>query len=164
MYDWSAIMFLDQMVRERSGGQMVDFIKNRSPSQKAALINSYKCDVKELISEIEKSTSIRPLKQSLVNRFARKALITFQEIVAKYLFRSTYSAIQSCKFRNNGEVHRWMYDSFSIKRLLEGCHFKSIKQLEAYKSDIPKWTTWNLDTDPDGSIYKSESIYIEARK
>ena len=164
LYNWSIIMLLDQMVREQSGGKMFEFIKEKSSSEKDILIGSYKYDVNELISDMEKSAPINHDKQPVLKRLVRKALITFQGYTSKYLFGCAHDAIRSFRFRNSGEVHKWMYDSYSIKRLLDSCNFKSIKTFKANESDIPRWTSWNLDTQPDGSVYKSESIYMEARK
>jgi hypothetical protein len=34
----------------------------------------------------------------------------------------------------------------------------------ADESYITNWTSFNLDTEPDGSIYKPDSLYMEAVK
>jgi hypothetical protein len=63
---------------------------------------------------------------------------------------------------NFGEVHHWMYDDYSLKRLLEGNGFSSIVRRTAVESYIKGWESFNLDTEPDGAIYKLYSLYIEA--
>jgi hypothetical protein len=57
-----------------------------------------------------------------------------------------------------------MYDRYSLKRLLEESGFVDIKQYAANESSIPYWTSFNLDTEPDGTVYKPDSFYMEAVK
>lgn len=68
------------------------------------------------------------------------------------------------KFRTSGEVHQWMYDTYSLSKLLFRIGFTEITVRDAFTSRIPGWIAYNLDTEPDGSIYKPESAYIEAMK
>jgi SAM-dependent methyltransferase len=63
-----------------------------------------------------------------------------------------------------GELHRWMYDFFTLKALLEEAGFSSVQEQTAESSAIPDWTAYGLDTNPDGTIYKPESLFVEARK
>jgi len=66
--------------------------------------------------------------------------------------------------RRRGETHQWMWDWWNLTRSLEQAGFVSVKQLDAYTSDIPDWTAIGLDVNRDGSVYKSRSLYMEARK
>jgi len=62
-----------------------------------------------------------------------------------------------------GEIHRWMYDSVTLRQLLFKSGFTDVS-LESYSSGrIKGWSSFNLDSDGAGS-YKRDSIYIEGVK
>jgi SAM-dependent methyltransferase len=63
-----------------------------------------------------------------------------------------------------GELHRWMYDAYSLTRLLSGVSFKDIRVQDAFTSRIAGWTSFNLDTNEDGTVDKPESLYLEGIK
>lgn len=59
------------------------------------------------------------------------------------------------------ELHRWMYDEYSLGELLRDVGFENIQTELPSTSKIEGWAEFNLDTNNDGSIYKPESLYIE---
>lgn len=66
--------------------------------------------------------------------------------------------------RRSGEMHRWMYDRFSLSALLADVGFVEIATFGADTSRIEGWAAFHLDTEPDGSPYKPASLYVEARR
>ena len=66
-------------------------------------------------------------------------------------------------FRLGGEIHYWMYDPFSLKRLLESAGFQSTKQQTPHNSEIPKWASYELDVK-DNQVYDPTSLFMEAKK
>jgi hypothetical protein len=66
--------------------------------------------------------------------------------------------------RRDGEAHRWMYDRHSLGSLLEGVGFRDPIQQQADTSLVEGWSTFNLDTEPDGRVTKPESLFMEATK
>lgn len=63
-----------------------------------------------------------------------------------------------------GELHKWMYDKYSLSKLLKIAGFKQIF-LEMYDtSRIKDWDKFFLDINEDGTPYKKDSLYIEAIK
>ena len=63
----------------------------------------------------------------------------------------------------------WFRESYNVQttRLryyLNKIGLERVKQCSAKESYIPNWTSWNLDTEPDGSIYKPDSLYMEGIK
>jgi predicted SAM-dependent methyltransferase len=64
----------------------------------------------------------------------------------------------------SGELHRWMYDQFSLGRLLEESGFLDVRALDVTTSRIEGWNAFGLDVEPDGSPYKPGSLYIEGRR
>jgi predicted SAM-dependent methyltransferase len=65
---------------------------------------------------------------------------------------------------DTGENHRWMYDRQSLSRILARLGFTTIRQHYATTSGIAGWERCFLDYNPDGSVYKTKSLYVEASK
>lgn len=63
-----------------------------------------------------------------------------------------------------GELHRWMYDVYSLARLLSDVGFGTLKQCESRTSWMEDWADFNLDTSVSGWVYKPKSLYLEGRK
>jgi SAM-dependent methyltransferase len=63
-----------------------------------------------------------------------------------------------------GTLHRWMYDRFSLERLLRQAGFGDIVTLDHRASRIPGWESFRLDIEGDGSAYKPGSLYVEATR
>lgn len=63
-----------------------------------------------------------------------------------------------------GELHRWMYDRYSLARRLRAAGFENIAVCEAHTSRVSDWNAFGLDTEPDGSAYKPGSLYVEAER
>lgn len=57
-----------------------------------------------------------------------------------------------------------MCDRYSLAQTLEKAGFNSARKLGAAESAIPAWTSFNLDTEPDGKVYKPDSLYMEATR
>lgn len=64
----------------------------------------------------------------------------------------------------SGELHRWMYDRYSLSNLLHAAGFERIVTQQADTSMVDGWNEFYLDVEPDGAVYKPESVYIEAEK
>lgn len=62
-----------------------------------------------------------------------------------------------------GTLHRWMYDEISLTALLRQAGFSEVQRCGAETSWIEGWSDFHLDAEPDGSMYKPESLYLEAR-
>jgi SAM-dependent methyltransferase len=63
-----------------------------------------------------------------------------------------------------GELHRWMYDRYSLKALLLRTGFKDIRVEDAVTSRIQGWNQFYLDINQDGSVYMPDSLYMEGMK
>jgi len=63
-----------------------------------------------------------------------------------------------------GELHRWMYDQHSLGEILRSLGLKDIQVLDAFCSKIQDWSKYQLDINPDGSVYKPGSLYMEGVK
>ena len=68
------------------------------------------------------------------------------------------------KFRLSGEVHQWMYDEYSLGKLLQITGFNKIKKVEAIESNIENFNSYLLDIEQNGEIRKPDSLFMEAIK
>lgn len=62
----------------------------------------------------------------------------------------------------SGTLHRWMYDRYSLAGVLRNAGFQDVVTLDHQTSRIADWSSFGLDTEPDGSPYKPGSLYVEA--
>lgn len=65
---------------------------------------------------------------------------------------------------DQGEALRWHYDEYSMCRLLQEAGFHDMQRVDAATSRIKGWARFALDTNEDGTVYKTGSIYMEAVK
>jgi hypothetical protein len=133
-YEWSAVELLDQLVRHQSGGEM---IKHWCKPVVAA---------EAFVAERVGAEYWRARKQCKGKQLSNPDLT--DENVGK--------------FRLSGEVHQWMYDRYSLGKLLADCGFLDVRNCSADQSAIQDFNKYHLDTEPDGSLYKPDSFFIEA--
>jgi hypothetical protein len=85
-------------------------------------------------------------------------------ILRSLLGETRYRALEIGLFRGSGEIHHWMYDEHSLSLLLNQAGFSHLAKFDAFTSSIEDWKRFCLDTQPDGSVYKPDSLYMEAVK
>lgn len=137
-YDWTIVELLDQMVRMTPGGEMLKYW-NQSPMPAEDFVVSRLGDeVLKVIRNVQKSKTPTSLKEP-----------TIQEQV---------------EFRSKGEIHQWMYDEFSLGRLLVEVGFVGVERQSANQSNISDFNSYELDLMPDGKIRKPDSLFMEAYK
>jgi hypothetical protein len=89
-------------------------------------------------------------------RVARKLLTN--------LSNGDLAALRVGRFRRSGEVHQWMYDRFSLARALRAVGLEQVVERSAVESYADRWSEHHLDTEPDGSVYKPDSLFMEGLK
>jgi predicted SAM-dependent methyltransferase len=170
-YEWILLEMFDQVARNQSGGDMAAYLfKEHIPNQEF-IFKRCGTEAKNLIAvgHMNRRES-QPTLESQPKRLL-KGLYCFlrypdyrQESLIKFFLGKEYSALQIGRFRLGGEVHQWMYDRHSLTVLLEKCGFQDVIQQTAAESHISSFTSFNLDTEGDGTVYKPDSIFIEAIK
>jgi predicted SAM-dependent methyltransferase len=164
-YDWMMLELYDQVVRSFRGGQMAFYLDNPNIPNKDFVIS-------RVGYEVENYEASKLVKTSLWKRLKTKNPIwiiqTLRNTVAKYLVAivtgsEASQALEEGLFRNSGEIHRWMYDRFSLRRLLEQAGFIDIRVCRAEESRIPDFNSYNLDI-VDGKVRKPDSLFMEAIK
>ena len=167
-YDWMMLELYDQTVREQPGGAMRGFLK-RTPLPNASFI--YERIGEEARAIIDppvtvtdaKSKTLRRFSNSLHYRFGR-LLEGFSKIILRLKGGDQSRALEIGTFRLAGEVHQWMYDRYSLARLMTDVGFQKPTQRSATDSAIPGWASFNLDTLLDGTVVKPDSLFMEATK
>ena len=154
-HEWMTLELLDQLVRDRRGGDMAAYLAKEKIHNREFVTQRFGQEAKR-VWQTKQQPSSNMLKQF------KKAIANY-ELLPKSLNR-LFKAIQIGYYRQNGEVHQWMYDRYSLSVLLKNCGFENIVRRTASESYIPNWDSFNLDTEPDGSIYKPDSLFVEAIK
>jgi predicted SAM-dependent methyltransferase len=138
-YDWIMLELFDQAVRNYSGGEMLEYWKQDPMPAEAFVIERLGSEVKGFLQSVR-------LNGNGVNH------------------NGNFSAEQIGQFRLSGEIHQWMYDRFSLGKLLSQTGFNDARVCEAHESSIPNFNNFLLDIEPDGSIRKPDSLFMEAIK
>ena len=173
-YEWILLEMYDQTVRNHPQGEMgTYFFRKHIPNEEFVL---KRCGIeaknlRETACQYQhqhptESTSIGDRPKHLLKgiyRFLRYPSYR-RELLLKSFLNKEYSALQIGRFRQSGEVHQWMYDRYSLAFLLEQRGFKNIVQRTATESYVPNWSSFNLDTESDGMVYKPDSLFMEAIK
>lgn len=146
--EYLTINLLDQMVRHRPGGELLNYWKqNPMPNEDFAI----------QVHGLEAVRALAVLRDPGASAEQRAMQTTFD-------FAADHSAEQVGTFRTSGEPHLWMYDSVSLKQQLLGAGFSEITLCQANESGIRNFNTFKLDTMNDGSIAKPDSIFMEGIK
>lgn len=173
-YDWIMTELFDQIVREQSGGKMIDwfkaqplpnsgFIQQRIGEEAKNLIQSFRS--KPTTDRGQKALSPVRLARLMARKFSNLSLPGLKTLIGELLLgKEDLHALRIGRFRMGGEVHQWMYDRFSLARLLQEAGFVDPVQLDARKSQIPDWIDYGLDTLSDGTVIKPDLIFMEAIK
>ena len=163
-YDWIMLELFDQMVRNKSGGKMVEYWRqNPMPAEEYV--------VKRLGSEVKSYLDVHRreiISNTCDDKSSRDGLITKIKrgisSKAKGISGRGNVARQIGGFRLSGEIHQWMYDRYSLAEMLGRTGFAEIKVCAADESAIPDFNSYLLDIEADGSVRKADSLFMEGRK
>jgi predicted SAM-dependent methyltransferase len=185
-HEWMLLEMYDQTVREKSGGGMLDFLRQNPLPNESFVLERIGQEGRELIAALRNAPP--PMSQSqtpppkprsqlreiirrprtLFEMFGRKSRASpkmdDQKILNDRLGADGLRALDIGRFRLAGEVHQWMYDRFSLARLMSVAGFREPTLRSPVDSAIPGWTKFNLDTLPDGNVIKPDSFFMEATK
>lgn len=138
-YEWIMLELFDQMVRNVSGGEMLAYWK-RNP-----------IPAEDFVFE-------------RVGSEARNCIAGLRAAEPEPEPAPVNDPIRIGQFRLSGEVHQWMYDRYSLGRLLEQAGFREIAARSAHESAIPGFSGFLLDVEPNGCVRKPDSFFMEALK
>ena len=167
-YQWVTIELLDQLVRSFPGGEMGKFFEkvqaiDNDDDQK--LMYNYiqeRVGIFQSSDSVVKSSLLEKLRKLTVSKIYTKLLRIYIKLVTKLIPKN----IRNMVFVETaiGERHRWMYDVYGLSTLFEKAGFVNISSLAYNESAIADFQSNNLDSNADNSIYKPNSIFLEASK
>jgi len=171
-YDWIMLELFDQIVREKGGGDMLDFLRQNPLPNETFVYERIGEEGRELVKALRSSSSclrrgshsLPALLQKLRRIFRTLPSLAKRRILGWLLGADDRRALEVGRFRLAGEVHQWMYDRYSLARLLGLTGFRDPQLQEAKTSRIPNWINFHLDTLPDGQVIKPDLIFMEAIK
>ncbi|PSB32753.1 class I SAM-dependent methyltransferase [Chlorogloea sp. CCALA 695] len=172
-YEWVLLEMYDQTVRNKAGGYMADYLFKDKITNEEFVISRCGSEAKKLIAfghQQRQKSQVPVVIESKPKQVLKKVYLFFRystyrrESLIKLLLAKEYTALQIGRFRQSGEIHQWMYDSYSLSVLLEKCGFENIVQRNATESYLTDWNSFKLDTEIDGTVYKPDSLFMEAIK
>jgi hypothetical protein len=162
-YDWMMLELYDQTVRDCGGGEMGKFLtQEKVPNESfvRSRIGYFYEVVRQSLKGSMPANFFARIKKYLKDiGFIRNLHQKIKNFRVKY---RTYRSLG--KFRMSGEVHLWMYDRFSLARLLSRQGFKNPEVRTATTSQIANWPYYKLDAEASGEVYKPDSLFMEAVK
>lgn len=172
-YDWMMLELYDQTVRNYSGGEMAKYFYQSEIKNEKFVFSRVGKEGMQLRENFLKSGN-KNLQQNegkpasvWKNLFSAEAYIgkireiLFFKELEKIKENEKYNAIG--KFRLGGEIHQWMYDRYSLGKLLADTGFNSAAIKTAFESSVANWNDYQLESK-DGFIYKPDSLFMEAQK
>lgn len=163
-YDWMLLELFDQVGRETSGGEMTAYLRQRRNEDFVrARIGG---EVDSFLAADSATPSLYGRLQSVGwSRLPYLLRLKAASFVAGLVGGSAArTACTAGVFRQSGEVHRLLYDRFSLSRVLKQAGFSDPQVCTARESRIPAFETYNLDTTAEGKTRKPDSFFMEAIK
>jgi SAM-dependent methyltransferase len=158
-YEWVLLELYDQAVRESSGGEMIAYVRRDPIPERDFVASRIGGEFRQMTAPaskgaVQKSVKVPSRLRNLISRKTARLALGEQGMRAH----------DAGAFRITGEVHRWMYDRYSLAHALEQAGFRSPRKLEADESAVVGWSGFHLDTEHDGSVYKPDSLFMEANR
>lgn len=165
-YHWMKMELLDQMVRHQSGGLMgpymvsisedkAEFVQSRIGSE-FQLCRAPDSATPENVKAATKTSRWRERWEQIKSTWARR-------MIRILMGEKALEAFEVSLFRSQGEIHRWMYDRFSMRELCENAGFVNFRVQSAFESQIEGYVDFQLDSIGN-QIRKPDSLFIECQK
>jgi len=163
-YDWIMLELYDQCVRDESGGLMEHYLRNAYSNLSPFTASRIGSSAQQYGNSVKRKPAIVTFGWRNVDRLLNRLR---QEIAGLAVYAIAggkgRDAFKNGLFRNSGEVHRWMYDRFSLGRLMANTGFTEVQVVSPLESNIPDFAHYNLDV-VDGIVRKPDSLVMEAIK
>ncbi len=162
-YTWIKLELLDQMVRHQSGGMMGRYMASLDTTQESFVRSRIGAEL-DICRKSNNHGDTQSAPKNLFKNWMGSWRDRFSRLVLKQLMgKEALRSYDETMFRLKGEIHRWMYDRYSLRELCEGCGFVEFRVCAAEESDIDSFNQYKLDTD-GRRIFKPDSLFIECRK
>jgi len=182
-YDWMLIELLDQTVRETTGGRHGSYLnRDDIPNVEFVLMRHGR----EAQASIDGQRQLRAAAHfspaagggngatpSIIRRAARRGRrlastllrpARLREVALNRLLGADRELLELGRFRRSGEIHQWMYDSYSLSRALTDSGFETPARMRPSESHLEGWDRLGLDVDDEGRVHKPDSVFVEATR
>ena len=143
------------LLRDDKSYPYIQYTRKPYPTLKVVrYLNIRKKDSKNLFGPFVNATAARKIVE-LMNRLyqlKQKMVVRMGKLV-KYF--------DAGKYAYSGELHKWMYDSYTLTNLLENNGFDAIEIMKCNESRIDSWTDFGIEINNDGTEYKPSCLYVE---
>jgi predicted SAM-dependent methyltransferase len=168
-YEWMVMEMYDQTVREESSGGVTEYFSRNSIPNRDFILLRWGAFAVPYMSKSQGSAISRQgvspqAKTAWAYVFRNPGKVLRSKLLKLLMGEKDWEALRIGRFRRTGEVHMWMYDFYSLGKLLESAGFNNARRVGPTESRIPNWSSFHLDTEPDGQVYKADSMYMEAVK
>jgi predicted SAM-dependent methyltransferase len=157
-YEWARLNLFEQMVRERPGGALAEFLTRSHHHDPDFIRSSIAGPDYDLFQR--SLENLGPVRQTLWRRAKIMARRTLAPIMRTRVVATYFAGL----FRSSGELHKWAYDSLSLTELLHAIGYVDVKSVSVRESAIPTFARYFLDVDPSGAVYKPNSLVFEAHR
>ena len=157
-HQWMTLELLDQMTRQRCGGEMGSAMRRLDQPNRQFIRERMGGEMDQSSVKSRKTVMMRLSRSArdLRKQLALAAVTLIEGSSGREVYREG-------SFRQSGEIHRWMYDRVSLSRLLQQVGFAEPVVCGAGESRIPNFDSYQLDR-VNGVTRKPDSLYIEAIK
>jgi SAM-dependent methyltransferase len=172
-YEWITLELLDQLVRDRSGGEMERYLRTQARGNAQYVVGRIGpeamkyMDLESTTNDSRGDDSARSGMTSMMSAVARRVRSAGSRagwsVRGLWMAAKELEALRVGHFRLRGECHKWMYDRFSLRQLLEQCKFSEVRPCSASESRIVDFASFGLDI-VDGNVRKPDSLFMEAVK
>ncbi len=142
-YEWIMLELFDQMVRNFSGGEMGKYFE---------------------LDPVPAETFVLQRMGSLLTNTLAAIRKNRARGVQTQRRKNPDNPMEIGRFRLSGEIHQWMYDRYSLGKLLREAGFTDVTVCLANESQIPKFNSYLLDIERNGSVRKPDSLFMEGVK
>lgn len=166
-YRWMKLELLDQLVRTHSGGRMgrymaSDEIKNSGFVRSRVGDEFSRCqDMGQHRGQNE--TEVSTFSTRINTQLAKTKTNVTRWVIRRLMGKEALRSFDEGLFRNQGEIHRWMYDRYSLKQLCIARGFTDFKVQSATESNLEDYESFELDSE-NGNVRKPDSLFVECRK
>lgn len=168
-HEWMIVEIIDQVGRDASGGAMAAFFAGKGPSNLPFVRRRIGGEADVLAKELMGRSFVpgpdlaKSRLRTVRGRWLGQALLKW--LLGSGDLERDLAALEVGRFRlQSGEVHQWVYDEWSLKKLLAGSGFCDLQVLPHGVSRIPQWPDFRLEMNADGIVQKPDLLIVEGRK
>ena len=141
-YAWIMLELYDQAIRNKSGGSMLEYLKQDPVPNEEFIIERIGMEAKTIIKSIRNNQSQRERKSVRIRYSVSNYIKSLRDTIIKILLGSKdYKALAIGRFRMEGEIHQWMYDRYSLSSSLHKTGFTNNVFLSKNWMYVPAYNT-----------------------